>query len=470
MNSVPDVTYSEDLYTFNWPDEGLQAVLERFQEQGDDIRAELTVVSSHPTMGGQLYFGRLLLMGPRSRADVRVALEKRDPEPDWGGMLEQIVTLALRRYREGAPAVDLWADDLGDGGKYLVRPFLFDDAVNIIYGSGDSGKSLFNLLLAVAVASGEEVAGLIAERSGPVLYLDWEDSPNTHQERLRALCASLGVTLASGRIIYRRMTASLVESAREVRKDIAKFGAVMVVVDSLGMACGGDPSDAGGIIKAMLAARSLGVPVGAIHHIGKDAKDKSTPYGSVYASNEARMSWLVESERDGSRLSMVLTNHKANRGAHHDRQSYRFDFTEDEKEVLTSISVTSLTFTQGRSIGSEAGVKYRIDDYLTAHGKSEVRDVAEGIESTAASVRRTLNLNLELMFGKVIEDGKTLWYSLAKSGDPRIDPVRSDPIHSDPIRGGSFRNPDPDAQHELQEEAPPIEEDGWVGGWNGTLR
>lgn len=388
MNSVPQVTYSEDMHTYDWPDEGLHAVLERFQESGDDIRAELTVTSSHPTMGGQLYFGRLLLMGPRSRADVRVALEKRDPEPDWGGMLEQVVTTSLRRYREGAPAVDLWADDLGDGGRYLVRPFLFDDAVNINYGSGDSGKSLFTLMLAITVASGAEVAGLVPERSGPVLYCDWEDSPTTHQERLKGLCSSLGIYLAPGQMIYRRMDASLTESAREVRKDIARFGAALVVIDSLGMACGGDPSDAAGIIRAMLAARSLGVPVVAIHHIGKDVKDKSTPYGSVYASNEARMSWLIESERTGSRLDMVLTNHKANRGARHERQSYRFEFQEDDHERIQTIAVSSTAFAASRGVG-ESGHRWRIADFLNV--PHTLDEISEALGMTRATARTVLN-------------------------------------------------------------------------------
>ncbi len=108
---TPTVTFAEDLHTYDWAD--ITFTLERFQESGDDIRAELTVTSAHPVKGGQLYFGRLLLMGPRSRSDVRVALEKRDPEPDWGGMLEQVVSASLRRYREGAPAVDLGIADLG---------------------------------------------------------------------------------------------------------------------------------------------------------------------------------------------------------------------------------------------------------------------------------------------------------------------------------------------------------------------
>ena len=410
--TLPDVTYSEDLFTFNWPDAGIQAIVERFQESKEDIRAELTITSSHPTLGGQLYFGRLLLMGPRSRAEVRNALEKRDSAPDWGGMLEQIVTVSLRRYREGAPAVDLWDANLGSNNRYLVRPFLFDDAVNIVYGSGDSGKSLFSLMLALAVASGEEVAGLVPERSGPVLYLDWEDSPSTHQERLRGLQASMNVPMGAGRIIYRRMDASLTESAREVRKDIASIGAAMVIVDSLGMACGGDPSDAGGIIRTMLAARSLGIPVLAIHHIAKDAKDKSTPYGSVYASNEARMSWLVESERDDGFLNMVLTNHKANRGQHHDRQSYKFVFTENDREEIIGIEVSATSFATSKKVG-DGGVRYQIESMLRANGKLSVSDIAIRLDKTSSNITTVLKRSEGTMFNKEIVNGIGMWSSLA---------------------------------------------------------
>lgn len=464
--SVPNVTYSEDLHSYHWEQEGISAVLERFQESGDDIRAELTITSEHSVKGGQLYFGRLLLMGPRSRADVRVALEKRDPEPDWGGALEQIVTASLRRYRAGAPAVDLWADDLGPVGRYLVKPFVFDDAVNIIYGSGDSGKSLFSLLLCIAVASGEEVAGLTPERDGPVLYLDWEDSAGTHQERLRALCASLGVSLASGRVIYRRMDASLKESAREVRKDIARVGAALVVVDSLGMACGGDPSDAGGIIQAMLSARSLGVPVLAIHHIGKDSKDKSTPYGSVYASNEARMSWYVESERDGSALAMVLTNYKANRGAHHERQSFRFVFKENDEEAIEFIDVLPQNFAQSKAIG-DGGQKWKIAGHLDSVGKAKPNDIASALNMPRASVGVVLSRHKDL-FGKN-DDG--FWFRVTNHVTTDVTPSNSVTRHVTTEGGPLGPRVMPDQTDETrEEEPPPIEDDGWLGGANGLPR
>lgn len=404
MLSRPDATYSEDLYRFVWPD-GTEMLLERFTESRDDIACELTVRSAHPTKGGTLVDGkRLLLLGANSQRDMRKALEERDIEPDWGGMLEQATTLARRRYREGEPAVDLVSTEFDGIGRYLVRPFVFDDGINLIYGSGDSGKSLFTLALALAVASGHEVAGVVSERTGPVLYLDWEDSPATHQERLRGLAAGAGIELTAGMVVYRRMTASLKESQREVRKDVANLRAALVIIDSLGMACGGDPSDANGIIQTMTAARGLGVPTLGIHHIAKDAKDKSTPYGSVYASTTARGSWYVQAEREAGQLAQVLTNYKSNRGQRAERQSFRFVFSEDAAERIERIEIVPLTFAQSKTVG-EGALRWKIAEYLRT-GAKEIPAIAEALEAKAETVKRTLNRYKGTMF---VQTGDNTW-------------------------------------------------------------
>lgn len=399
----PTETYAEDLYTFHWPNDGVTAVIERFQESKDDVRAELTINSDHPTKGGQLYFGRLLLMGPRARAEVRNALEKRDTDPDWGGMLEQVCTLALRRYRQGAPPVDLWHDNLGEPPRYLLKPFVFDDAVNLVYGMGDSGKSVFCLALALCVATGQEVGGLIPEKRGPVLYLDWEDSAATHQERLKGLALAAGIKVEPKQIIYRRMDASLKESIREVRRDVGGMSAVLVVIDSIGMACGGDPNSAEAVIQTMLAARSLGVPAIAIHHLAKMTKNenKSTPYGSVYASNEARNSYLVESEREAGRLEMVLTNYKANRGERAERQSFRLVFTEDERERIERIEFTPTGFRDSRTVG-HGGHKWKIAEAVKAGalpiGQTDTAEqsIAFITQIAASTIRTTFTRNPEM--------------------------------------------------------------------------
>ena len=410
--SKPATTFSDDFHRFDWEEEQFSATLERFVEERSDVRTELTVTSSHPTRGGQLYFGRLLLLGPAARRDVVRHLNDREGGVDWQAALEQICTLSLRRYREGEPAIDLATAELGAASRYLVRPFVFDDALNLIYGSGDSGKSLFALALGLAIATGQEVAGLVAERTGPVLYLDWEDSAQTHQERLRGLARGVGVPLGGGSLIYRRMTASLKESAREVRKDIGKNGAIAVIADSIGMACGGDPSDATAIIQTMIAARSLNVPVIGIHHIAKDAKDKANPYGSVYATNEARMSWYVQSERAQNQLSAVLTNYKANRGARHERQAFRFSFTEDEHEAIERIDITSLTFGQSKEVG-DSGQKWKIAQYLGIAGATSVNAISAALDIPKATVRAQLNRHTDL-FVRVGEN----WASVTASETP----------------------------------------------------
>jgi len=462
--SKPSETYQEDTYTFDWPDEGVTAVIERFQESRDDVRAELTVNSDHPTSGGQLYFGRLLLMGPQARAQVRNALEKRNQNVDWGGMLEQICTLALRRYREGAPPVDLWADSLNVTTRYLLRPFLFADAVNLIYGAGDSGKSLFTLALALCVATGQEVAGMVPERVGPVLYLDWEDSAATHQERLKGLAAAIKTEVPPNTIIYRRMDASLKESVREVRKDVARIGAQLVIVDSVGMACGGDPSNAEAVIQTMLAARSLNVVVAAVHHVAKftKAENKSSPYGSVYASNEARNSWLVESEREAGRLEMVLTNHKSNRGERAERQSFRLAFHEDDQEVIDSITITSTDFTESKTIGA-AGQKWVISEVLKG-GRLEVGPPdTEGTISAltgfpAATVRAVLNKASNKHLFTHFDDG----WGLAS-------PMETEPVTK--LRGTVTRNETPPIRpREFRETQDPDQIPALTAGSDGNKK
>lgn len=430
----PDATYHEDVYRFEWPDIGISASVERFAEERNDVRCELTVTSAHPTRGGQLYFGRLALMGPLIRKQVKEALEKRDREPDWAGILEQVCTLSLRRYREGEPAIDLWSAEIGGPGRYLVKPFCFDYALNLLYGSGDSGKSLFSQAIAIAVATGHEIAGLVPEREGAVIICDWEDSPQTHQERIKAMCAKLGIVVPEGRIIYRRMDASLRESARELRKDIAKYNAVLVILDSIGMACGGDPGEASAIIQTMIAARSLGVTVLGIHHIAKEAKDKSTPYGSVYASNEARMSWYVQSERQGTQLTMVLTNYKSNRGARHERQSFRFDFAENDYEVIESITITPLTFAQSKAVG-DGGQKWKIADYLKLGARS-VSDIAEGTGLSRNSVSAVLGKHEGVLFTRLDRGVWGLALEKPTVGQPKPTVGETNPTSPPFIKGG----------------------------------
>ena len=399
----PEDTYAEDYHRFRWPD-GVEMVLERFMERKDDVSCELTVSYEHPTKGGALFKGRLLLMGPGSRRDVRVALERRDADPDWGAMLEQACALSLSRIRQGEPILDL-AAITSDAPRYLIRPFVFDRAMNVIYGDGASSKSILALAMGLAVATGEPVSSIESEDTGRVLYLDWEDDPETHAERLRALCQGAGITLSDGMVLYQRMNVSLPECARDVRKAIVEHNVRMVIVDSVGMACGGDPNDAATLIKTMVAARSLQVPVIAVHHIGKDAKDKSKPYGSVYASNETRSSWLVEKQQDegSDELRVAMTNQKTNRSRVAPRQAFSVRFT-NEADTLRAITIQSLTFSQSDDVGT-VSQKAQVVRVLREYGATTVKALAASTGLSTNRLRAILNGSVGDLFIKLDEGG-----------------------------------------------------------------
>ena len=420
----PDETYSDDLYRFAWPD-GIEMVVERLHEVRDDIACELTVRSAHPTKGGTLLEGkRLLLIGPNSPRDIARGLAERDEDTDWRGMLEQATTLARRRYRKGEPPTDL-RDPMLSEARYLVRPLIIDGGTTVWFGSEESAKSMLAICVAVSVASGQEVAGLVSELRGPVLLLDWEDEADSHKERLRAICAGVGLDVADVPIWHQRMTASLAESARDTRRLIAELGAVFVVVDSIGMASGGDPADAAGIIKAMIGARSLGVPVLGIHHLPKDAKDKSRPYGSVYAAAEARMTWLVEKDEDApaSVTRIALTNKKSNRSARHGRQSFEFRFEgSDDRETLERVDVSPIAFMDAASIGTGASQKWRIAAALKAP-----KTLDELVEETGIS-RAILRAQLNRSKDTFIKGQDERWGLVSSRDDEPVTNTRNNPV------------------------------------------
>lgn len=369
--AAPNATYSEDFYRFHWPGSGIECLLERFSERRDDIACEFTVNAEHPLFGGRLYSGRLLLIGPNSRRDVRKELAERYDEPDWGGILEQICHLSRERYRRGEPAVDLSLVEFGERPKLLLPPFLVQNGISIPYGDGGTAKSLFALRWCVELAA-------LGFRS---LYIDWEDDQETHAERLQAICAGMGIELCPDTIFYQRRSVPLAACVREIRRFVAEHDIAHVVVDSAGMAAG-DPNDHGLMIEAVRAARSLGISATLVHHLPKDAKDRTKPFGSVYASNEARMTWLFEKaqEEGEDELAVVLTNHKYNRGRSQLKQAFRVRFVNDG-DLLLQVDFESVELGQIEAFRSKLPQHRLIAEALKSNGALRPADIATVLEA-----------------------------------------------------------------------------------------
>lgn len=368
--SSPSATYSDDLYHYLWADIGVECLVENFNDRKEDIACELTVNLDHPLMGGRLYSGRLLLLGPNSRRDVKNALMDRYDGVEWDGVLEQLCMLTRDRLRRGEPPVDLSTIDYSDRPRYLLEPFIVANGISILYGDGATSKSTFALWWAVQLAL----------RGIKTLYLDWEDDAETHAERLSAIRYGLDAGMLEGLIFYQRRSVRLSESVREVRRFCAENQIGHIVVDSVGMAAG-DPNNHDFMIEAVRAAQSLRLAATLIHHLPKDAKDKTKPFGSVYASNEARNTWLIEKaqEEEADELAVLLTNQKYNRGKYAAKRAYKVIFT-NEGDELISVAFAPTDIGQVEAFKSKLPQWRQIRDVLLRHPNSTPLAISEVLE------------------------------------------------------------------------------------------
>src|SRR5262249_27230387 len=101
----------------------------------------------------------------------------------------------------------------------------------LLFGDGDTGKSLVALTLAVAVHTGATLPfGLKVTRPTPAAYLDWETSRDTVEMRLRLVSNGLGV--APPGILYKRMTRPLVDKMARSRAGLARRELGLLVLAS----------------------------------------------------------------------------------------------------------------------------------------------------------------------------------------------------------------------------------------------
>lgn len=410
----PQLEVVGDVYQFRWPETGVEMTLERLTEHKDGITAEITVALTTGETPGLLHFARLNLLSTPTRAQVQKALTARVDHIAWGTALEQVCLMAVDRYRTGDPVIDLREVDLTQATRWRIRPYVEDMAATILFADGGTGKSLFGLALATTQASGKPVLGELIGEPGPVMYLDWESDESTHAERLAAICKGAGIKDAPA-IYYRRMVASLKESAPLVRKDIARLKIKLVIVDSLGAAKGSEPEGADASLGLFTAARSFGVPWIGIDHISKAQNGQVTagrarPYGSAYTHNLARLTWSLEQadEQEPEGFAVALTNHKRNNGKLLGRKAYRVRMlTTTDGERLSSVQFAGVDVREVKELASKLPLGERILAQLL-HGPLSYADLYERFPEEKDNVIRARMKDLK-DGGRVILVDATRW-------------------------------------------------------------
>lgn len=379
--SKPEMVANAGIYSFRWSEHNLAIRVDRIRERSDQVSCEITIKSGLPGESSHLHQARFNLSSTTSRKSLAKYMDDRyGNPPPWVDVLEQLCVMTLVHYREGEPVVRLGDVPQRENLMWRVYPFLAENQANVLYGEGQTGKSMIAAYLSTLVDSPLDHNGFIVE-PGNVMILDYETDESEAAERVRALQAGLEIGTSTD-IIYRFGRLPLADDIEQIQRVVLEYEINLVVVDSFGMAAGGDQDKSTDIIRYFQALRSLRCTSLTIDHMNKAGGQ----YGNVYKFNEARCIWMTKSvtEAGSGGLDIGLYHKKMNNGRLLNPIALHMDFT-DGVCTVTKQDISTIP-----DLDRSVPLRLRLQEAL-GRGAMNVKDLSEELETSVANIRTTLN-------------------------------------------------------------------------------
>lgn len=350
------------------------------------LEAELTLrANGHGPV--KPYTQHVNILAGSARTELRRDAEAiYGKEFGWPEILNTAFALAREAFTNRDRAIELAEVDVYTAHDiFFCDPLITANAPNILFGDGSAHKTFISLALALGCAEGCEIAGFRLPRV-PVLIVDYESTAEVVARRLNRLALGMGLWATPPGIHYWAANgipfADLVEP---LSRKIQAAGIGLLIVDSLGPACGGKPEDAEIALAFFRALAKLRVTSWLLAHITKGG-DTHYPFGSIFWANEARRTWYVyrEQEEDSSDLDLGLFCRKVNDGMKPRPITVHVSFADPEGPVtLLRSSIQSVpAINQRRPLGD------RIWDVLNY--PLTPSQIVEQVGGDAASVTATM--------------------------------------------------------------------------------
>ena len=337
-----------------------------------------------------IYRTRLNLISIQSKTKFVNEMKRLIPPIEWKDVVENITEETLSRYREGNEVMKIGSIQDEGMPSYQAFPIVRSDGVNILFGQGAQGKSYISTFICMLVQSGMDHAGIVTEQ-GNVLYLDWEDSWQSVNRRVMALKKGNNDTLhdidhvdMSGTTIDTEMS-NIIRMVED--RDIS-----LVVIDSFGMAVGGNQNEGDYVKGVMSSLNELKASVLVIDHVSKENGD--TPIGSNYKQTSARNVWKIDKSQNlGANIVEVGLYHtKANNSKLFAPVGLRLEFINDMYDQTDRVLISPIDVENSDALADQLPVAKKIEKALT-EAPMTVEQLITYTGSSINTVRTTLSRN-----------------------------------------------------------------------------
>ena len=426
----PTVRELADEIRYIWTDHHIGMAFSRLREtDAGAVRGTIRVGSTLPEHrdngSGRIWWSIVTLTTASDRRTLVGKLDKAAPRPDgWESDVDRCFEDCYERFTKVPEPVDLADVELVSiDTEHLFRPVLPLGQITLFLADQGSTKSyLMEYLSVCAVAGCESVFGP-PSRQGPVIYFDWEVDEQVAKRRLLWICKGLGLTDVPRGLHYLNMgdRGRLLDRVRDMRYQIDRLKPVLVVIDSLTFATGGDLNTAEYAAPTMSAIGSLGEGLTKLisAHPNKSSRkaeaDDISVIGSALFEYRARAIWLLKREQArAARFMVSLTTRKPFDGAPERPLAYRMHFDNAAHAArFERGAVEDSPELRNKTLPLQERIRRAL-----VGGDLDTRALAYACDTTEATIRATCP-QTEGVFTKLAGGGRgkpTVW-TLAQSPD-----------------------------------------------------
>ena len=416
------VEVKPDGLTFQWVDYPIRIEIARIQNHKDGrivgyIKVQDTARAKPHLREGSFNFTTLLTREKWVNTLSKICPTTDNHEYPWAEAFEEMAHEVVERTLLGEPIREVWTRDDIEEPPYLVYPIARKGQAVVIFGEGGIGKSYLAMLIGTVAQLPwkDNPLGLKPEAQvNNVLYLDWEADEETFAWRLTKLQRGLGLPHYS--FHYRPCNFPLSHDVGQIIEKAWEIKAGLVIIDSIGAACGSDLNAAEAANVFNNALRQLNATSLAIGHTAKGDSLRPTIYGSTFFTNRPRSVWELQKSQEIGQDEMVLAlwHRKSNDSRLFMPLGYALKFTDYDVNIKCHDIRTMDDFLAGMPIHTRI-------NFILKHGPLTMKEildklnVSEDAKQTSEGTLKT-ELNRMLNAEKVAKMGGQLW-GLAFQGE-----------------------------------------------------
>jgi len=288
--------------------------------------------------------------------------------------------------------------------EWIVQNYLPKGHSTAFFGAGGTAKSFLALHLALTVADEKRDYWLGRKvKHVPVLYLDFELDADEQHRRALELVAGMGFGGVSEDFYYLAGGGlAPLEAFAAAAGEIARLGAGLVVVDSIGFALAGDSEAARDVLAfdrtCLQPLKNAGATPLLIDHQAKVIKgekyaDKEA-FGSVYKGNTTRSNFQIRGSWEPGEVTATLTHKKSSFGPKDEDFSVKLVF-ERERIMVERLSEAV------HDPDKEASKKEQVLEAVIELGRATAETAAR---KTGHSLKTVQNRIAELVAEGELED------------------------------------------------------------------